>query len=260
MSIENIVPSILPQLFAKPVAASTSLPRETDPRAIELARRLIALDQDGAFELIQQRLAREKSPTALFTGLFEPTARALGDLWSDDECSELEVTVGLCHLQGAMRRISFDRLAPAMTNAAQRNVLVVPEPGEPHLFCAALNAELLRQAGWNTHTDFPETDRGLKDLVADLWFDAVDLSLSAALRRAHWLPRVTETVRMIRRASRNPAITVVVSGRMFAERPDIAEQIGADAGCESALQIDALIQRLLLARYTPRRPANYAWS
>ncbi|MCK7474494.1 MAG: hypothetical protein MZV49_15170 [Rhodopseudomonas palustris] len=74
MSIENIVPSILPQLFAKPVAASPSLPREEhDARAIELARRLIALDQDGAADLIQQRLAREKSPPALFTGLFEPS-------------------------------------------------------------------------------------------------------------------------------------------------------------------------------------------
>jgi hypothetical protein len=259
VSIENIVPSILPQLFAKPAAPCASMPRETDPRAIELARRLVALDQDGALDVIQQRLTREKSPMALFTGLFEPTARALGDLWSDDECSELEVTVGLCHLQGAMRRISFDRLAPAVTITAQRNALVVPQPGEPHLFCAALNAELLRQAGWCTHFEFPQSDLALKDLVADLWFDAVDLSLSPALRREHWLPRVTETVRMIRRASRNPAITVVVSGRMFVERPDIAEQIGAEAGCESALQIDALIQRLLLARYTPRRPANYAW-
>jgi methanogenic corrinoid protein MtbC1 len=259
VNIENIVPTIIPRLFVKPTFSRAQAPRENDSRAIELARLLIAPDPDEAFDLIEQRLAREKSPSTLFTGLFEPAARSLGDLWSADECSEFEVTIGLCHLQSAMRRLSFDRLAPPVTHAAQRSVLVVPQPGEPHLFCAALNAELLRQAGWNTHSEFPASDHALKDLVSNGWYDAIDLSLSPALRREHWLPRITETLRLVRRASRNPAITIVVSGRVFAERPEIGEQVGADAACESATQIESLIQRMLLARYTSRRPANFAW-
>ena len=254
MNIENIVPTIIPRLFVK-----TTVPRETDVRAIELARLLIHPDADDAFDLIQHRLACEKSPSALVTSLFEPTARSLGDLWSADACSEFEVTIGLCHLQAAMRRLSFDRLAPPVTYAAQRSVLVVPQPGEPHLFCAALNAELLRQAGWNTQCEFPDSDHALKDMVANAWYDAVDLSLSPALRREHWLPRMTETLRLVRRTSRNPAITIVVSGRVFAERPEIGEQVGADAACESATQIETMIQRMLLARYAARRPANFAW-
>jgi len=259
VNIGNIVPTIIPRLFVKPTVPRVHAPRETDARAVELARLLIATDPDEAFDLIKQRLACAKSPSALFTGLFEPTARCLGDLWSDDECSEFEVTIGLCHLQSAMRRLSFDRLAPPVTHAAQRSVLVVPQPGEPHLFCAALNAEVLRQAGWNTHCEFPDSDPALKDLVAGGWYDAIDLSLSPALRREHWLPRMTETLRLIRRTSRNPAITIVVSGRVFAERPEIGEQIGADGACESATQIEAMIQRMLLARYAARRPGNFAW-
>lgn len=259
MNIENIVPTLIPRLFVKPATPHAGELRETDARAIDLARLLIGPDQAEALDLIDARLGREKSPSALFTGLFEPTARALGDLWADDACSEFEVTIGLCHLQSAMRRISFDRLTPPVTNAAQRTVLVAPQPGEPHLFSAALNAELLRQAGWNIHCEFPASDMALKELVAGGWYDAIDLSLSAALRREHWLPRMTETLRQIRRASRNPAITIVVSGRMFTERPDLAEQVSADAACESALQIEPLIQRLLLARYASRRPANFAW-
>jgi hypothetical protein len=258
VNIGNIVPTIIPRLFVKPTMPRARAPRETDPRSIELARLLIATDPDEASDLIERRLACEKSPSALLTGLFEPTARCLGDLWSNDECSEFEVTIGLCQLQSAMRRLSFDRLAP-MTHAAQRSVLVVPQPGEPHLFCAALNAEALRQADWNTHCEFPDSDHALKELVANGWYDAIDLSLSPALRREHWLPRMTETLRLVRRTSRNPAITIVVSGRVFAERPEIGEQVGADAACGSASQIEAMIQRMLLARYASRRPANFAW-
>lgn len=259
MNIENIVPTIIPRLFVKPSSPRDDMPRETDARAIELARLLIGPDPDGAHALIQQRLGREKSPSALFTGLFEPAARSLGDLWSDDLCSEFDVTIGLCQLQSEMRRISFDRMAPPVTSAAQRAVLVAPQPGEPHLFGAALNAELLRQAGWSIHCEFPASDEALKELVGNGWYDAIDLSLSTALRREHWLPRMTETLRQVRRASRNPAIAVVVDGRVFTERPELAEQVGADAACESALQIEALVQRVLMARYASRRPANFAW-
>lgn len=259
VNIENIVPTIIPRLFVKPSAARLAASRETNPRAAELARLLLSPQPDDALALLDQSFALEKSPSQLFTSLFEPAARCLGDLWSADHCSEFEVTIALCHLQSAMRRISFDRMAPPVANAAQRAVLVVPQPGEPHLFCAALNAELLRQAGWAATCEFPDSDQALKQLVAQSWFDAIDLSLSPALRREHWLPRLTETVRQARRASRNPAITIIVSGRVFAERPEIGEQVGADAACESAVQIEQLIQRLLLARYASRRPANLAW-
>ncbi|MCK7474493.1 MAG: hypothetical protein MZV49_15165 [Rhodopseudomonas palustris] len=92
-----------------------------------------------------------------------------------------------------MRRISFDRLASAMTNAAQRNVLVVPG-----LRRAAIRAVprsmpscCARRAG-TPIASFRTPD--LRD--EGFWspicgpFDAVDLSLSPALRRlAHWLPR-----------------------------------------------------------------------
>ncbi|MBB5045619.1 methanogenic corrinoid protein MtbC1 [Rhodopseudomonas rhenobacensis] len=260
MNIENIVPTIIPRLFVKPSLARVAVSREAHPRAAELARLLLAPQPDDAFRLIDRSLATEKTPAQLFTALFEPAARHLGDLWSADDCSEFEVTIALCHLQSAMRRISVDRMAPPVASAAPLAVLVAPQPGEPHLFCAALNGELLRQAGWATSCEFPDCDLALKDLVARTWFDAIDLSLSPALRREHWLPRLAETVRQTRRASRNPAITIVVSGRVFAERPEIGEQIGADAACESAAQIEALIQRLVLARYAARRPANFAWS
>lgn len=261
MHPESIVSTVIPHLLVKHVAAATQVRAAQDPaeaRADELARLLIAPNLADAFDLIDRSLARAASPAALFTGLFEPTARKLGDLWSDDSCSEFEVAIGLCHLQTAMRRISFDLLSAPLTRSQPRTVLVISQPGEPHSFCAALHSELLRQAGWNTVSEFPDTDKALCDLVANGWFDAINLSLSPALRREHWLPRVAETISKIRKVSRNPALAIVTSGRVFAERADACALVGADAATVSSVQIERCLMRSLLNR-TARPAANFAW-
>lgn len=260
MHSESIVSTVIPHLVVK--HASTRRTRgakdQAEARAAELARLLIAPNLDDAFELIERALAKASSPVALFTKLFEPAARHLGDLWNEDACSEFEVTIGLCHLQTAMRRISFDQLSAPLSRSQPRSVLVVSQPGEPHSFCAALNSELLRQAGWNITSDFPDTDKALTDIVAGGWFDALDISLSPALRREHWLPRMAETIRKVRRTSRNPAIAVIVSGRVFSERADACSVVGADAATVASVQIERSLMRGLLNR-TARPAANFAW-
>jgi hypothetical protein len=128
-------------------------------------------------------------------------------------------------------------------------VLVVPQPGEPHMLCAALDAELLWQAGWAAHCEFPTSDDDLQDIVAGQWFDALDLSLSAAFRRDHWLPRMNRTIASARSASRNPALVVVAGGRVFAEKAGVAEQVGADACSTTALRVGPLILQALRAQH-----------
>jgi hypothetical protein len=256
---ESIVSTVIPRLLVKHVPPRSTVQKPVaDARAAELARLLVAPDVEDAFDLIDQSTERAVNPVSLFTSLFEPTARSLGDLWSQDVCSEFEVSIGLCHLQSAMRRISFDLLSAPVTRSEPRRVLLVPQPGEPHSFCAALNSEMLLQVGWHPSCEFPENDKALQDLVANAWFDALDLSLSPALRREHWLPRMAETVRKARQASRNPALAIVVSGRVFAENADACATVGADAFAASALQVERRIMRSLLARKA-RPAANFAW-
>jgi hypothetical protein len=256
---ESIVSTVIPRLLVRHVPPRTAAAKpQTDTRAAELARLLIAPDVEDAIELIDQALGCAATPASLFTGLFEPAARSLGDLWADDICSEFEVSIGLCHLQSAMRRVSFDRMPAPVTRADPRRVLLAPQPGEPHSFCAALNSEMLLQGGWHPSCEFPDSDKALQDLLAKTWFDALDLSLSPALRREHWLPRIAETIRKARQASRNPALAIVVSGRLFAEKPDTWTSVGADAFAGSALKIERSIMRSLLARKA-HPAANFAW-
>jgi hypothetical protein len=234
---------VVPQLLARHGALPS---RHGQSRARDLAHLLIAVDPSpvAAFIKAMPRLAR--SGNALLSDLVEPAARALGDLWQDDECSEFDVAIGLSRLQNTVRLLetgagSCCPVVPFEGEVPKPSVLVVPEPGERHTLGAALDSDVLWQAGWTPQSEFPVSDAALQALVDDTWFDALDLSLSPAFQRRHWLPRVTATIAAARRASRNPGLVVVVGGRVFHEMQDATAIVGADAGSGTAVRVDALI-------------------
>lgn len=244
--LRNVVETMLiPQLAALHIGDADGLP--VDPRIGEIARLLLAADPQAGLARIAEFQQASRSLAALCTEIYEPLARSLGDLWQADDCSELEMTIALCRVQTAMRHGTADAARP-ITGAALPAVLVAPQPGELHRLGASLDAELLWQAGWNTQLEAPSTDAALEQLVADTWFDALDLSLSTALRREHWLPRMADTIRSVREASRNPQMVVVVGGRTFHEQESAAPNVGADAGNPSAPQLAARIMASLKRR------------
>lgn len=241
--LRSVVETVLiPQLAALHLDHGT-VPA-IDPRVSELARLLLAADPQAGLDRLAEFQAASRSLSSLCGSLYEPLARSLGDLWQADDCSELEMTIALCRVQTAMRRASADTVRPP-TLLDLPAVLVAPQPGEQHRLGASLDAELLWQAGWQTQLEAPDTDAALERLVADTWFDALDLSLSASLRREHWLPRMAETIRNVREASRNPQMVVVVGGRLFHEQESMGRSIGADAGNPSAPQLAARIMASL---------------
>jgi hypothetical protein len=212
-----------------------------NPRVRDLADLLIAPDSQAAFELIQELQGDSESLRPLYGALVEPVARALGDLWDEDSCSEFDVTLGLCRIQTAMRLLnagSQGQLRPLLHAPA---VLIAPEPGELHGLGAALDSDLLWHAGWTPHCAFPANDKALQDLVSKQWFDVLDLSLSAAVRREHWLPRLTRTIAQARLASRNPALVVIVGGRVFVEQGDAGANVGADLASMTASSVPGMI-------------------
>ena len=240
--LKNVVESVLiPQLAA--LHARDALLPQVDPRIAELARLLVATDPESGLSRISELQALSRSIGSLCTSLYEPLARSLGDLWQDDDCTELEMTVALCRVQSAMRHANVH--TPRTPGADLPAVLVTPQPGEHHRLGASLDAEVLWQAGWNTQYEAPPTDEALEQLVADTWFDALDLSLSSSFRREQWLPRMAQTIQHVRDASRNPQLVVVVGGRMFHEHEEIGEDIGADAGNRSAPLLAAKIMASL---------------
>jgi hypothetical protein len=234
-----------------------------------LARLLVAHDQQAAFAWVAAAYADQGSLATLARRVVEPAARSLGDLWQSDDCSELEVTLGLMRLQSFVRHLHAD--TPRQPPLRRPMVLVVPQPGELHMLGAALDAELLWRAGWNPRVEFPASSDALDALVASTWVDALDLSMSTAFRREHKLAQLGETIAHARVASLNPDLVVVVSGRVFGSHDDIASTdaaaahtgaptavqvgVGADASFASSSQVESTIEHAL--RVSARgRPSN----
>lgn len=237
----------IPRLLSRRQRVSAPLPLPS-PRVGELADLLIAPDPTAAFELVRSLQAEADSLGALCASVLEPAARRLGDLWSSDDCSELDVTIGLCRLQTALRRTDTCHPPLAGGQAQAGIVLVAPQPGERHMLGSVLDAEILWQAGWETHCEYPATDGALQEMLADTWFDALDLSMSLAFRRDERLPRMAQTIRQARKASCNPMIRIVVGGRVFLEQPGTNAHIGADAESASAAGVEVQMDRVARAR------------
>lgn len=171
--------------------------------------------------------------------VIEPAARRLGDLWDRDDCTELHVTLELRRLLLALRAAvaAVHRDDPPLPPP---RVLVAPAPGEAHMLTAALEAEILWQAGWATEADFPATDAALQAMVARRWFDVLALSLSPAFRREDSLHPLARSIAAARRASCNPGMIVIVGGRAFFDQAAVAAGVGADAASASAADVAAL--------------------
>lgn len=212
---------------------------------IQLADMLLSSEADAAINFIHEYLTDSNAILPIFETLIEPAARRLGDLWLADVCSEYDVTIGLCRLQAAVRLLGSESLPAIIGDAITPSVLVIPQPGEMHALTSAMDSEAMWQAGWSPQYEIPNDDLQMKKLLAANWFDVLDLSMSAAVRREHWLPRMTETVELARAASRNPSIVIMVGGRIFSEPGTDQAAVKADGASRSAAHITDEILRTL---------------
>jgi hypothetical protein len=238
-----IVTAVLPELVLRRVPRERQSPRPVDQRARALADLLVGPDTEAALELLRSLQDSDGAIRHLYETLLEPAARRLGDLWGEDLCSEIDVTLGLGQLQRAIRVLHEEVAQPTIPKGLYLPaVLIVPEPGEVHLLNSVLDSDARASAGWDPLTEFPASDEALQDLMAGSWFDALDLSLSPSFRREQWLPRVTQTIALARHASRNPALVVVVNGRIFKEDAGAGARVGADGTSGTAMETVRVIQ------------------
>jgi blue light- and temperature-responsive anti-repressor len=164
---------------------------------------------------------------AILSLLIEPGARALGDAWLDDACSEIDLTIGLSMLQLAGHAVRYSPSPQSIRNSQYR-ILLATAPGEQHMLGTTLLADQFLEAGWQVEMAFPESDEALTNQMNAQHPDAVDLGLSEALSRSHAIDRLRSTVKMSRQAAGNYPTVISVGGRLFAEAAATASSVGAD--------------------------------
>lgn len=223
---------ILPRLML--VHAEPPPPRAARrPSPDEVARFAGLLLADGAEmggsdprSAVEALLARGLPLESLLGDLLAPAARHLGALWEEDACDFVAVTTGLGRLH-AVARLLCARLE-AEPPPRGRSVLLLPCPGETHLFGLALVASAFREAGWEVGS--AEAGAGAAVLARD-FHDVVGLTLACDVNA----PALAPAIATLRAASCNPELRVLVGGAYVARHPECAAAAGADAGlCEAA--------------------------
>lgn len=181
----------------------------------------------------------------IYLDLLAPVARRLGAMWEEDLCAFTDVTVGLCRLQQLVYELSSQTPRAAEQVTAARRAMFASAPGEQHTFGLVMINEFFRRAGWRTWTEPAATRQELLQLARTRWFELIGLTVSCEDN----LEQLPDMIMSLRRISQNRAVGVMVGGRIFAERPELALRLGADAtavdGREAVRKAEALVDRLV---------------
>ncbi|WP_298305796.1 BLUF domain-containing protein [uncultured Erythrobacter sp.] len=164
--------------------------------------------------------------------LLEPAARAMGDAWLSDECSEFELTLGLGILQMAGHAVRYSEDAENLRSKTY-SILLVSAPGEPHMLGPSLLADQFTDAGWSVEMAFPGSDQALANQIEHQRPDALDIGMSEALSRQGRIAALRETIKHSRTILADQSLVISVGGRLFAEASATAEHVGADHSRQS---------------------------
>lgn len=242
---------------SRPASARTIANPPAEPRPIE-SRPLTPLPQDEALvrefvkaalatsdteirAFVDAQLAEARSVQSIYLDLLAPAARVLGEMWVEDSCDFVEVTMAVGRLQLVLRDLSqlFVRDRPQEQVAGR--VLLACVPGDQHSLGLFMVAEFFVRDGWEVHVGPPLTDEQLLADVRSEWYDVVGFSVSCDSRLDH----LKREIHRVRHASLNRDVVVLAGGRVFNEHPSLVERIGADASAANAELAPECARRLL---------------
>jgi len=261
-TIENeIVPRLLfshrvgPLSPAVVTAVSASLAAE-DVEAFVAA---VRGDDDGrAHDYVRALLASGTSIDAVYLDLLSPAARRLGELWDNDECDFVEVTLSMGRMQRMLRDLSQVFLTDAGRSETVGSILLTCVPGEQHTLGIIMVGEFLIRDGWRVLVGAPWTENDLMEMVSSEWYDVIGFSVGCESRIAV----LKREIRRLRDVSRNPEVKVMVGGRVFNDDPQLVARVGADTSAADAREAPAAARSVLaLTNESKRlvaRPENIA--
>lgn len=240
----DIIPRLLMAHRNHPVAMAPAIAGEhiiPPGFADEFAAATLTEEVGPLLERVEAVMARGASVEAVYLHLLAPAARRLGAWWDEDACDFVDVTMGLWRCQEIVHALSALIPGAAPIEGTERRALFSPAPGEQHGLGALIVEEFFRRAGWQTWSAPALDEAELVALVAGRAFDIVGLTVSV---ERHVAP-LQQSITALRRASRNPAVIVLVGGRVFTEAPLLAEAIGADGTAADGQLAVALADALL---------------
>jgi len=210
----------------------------------------LVLQADELLVHVEGYLERGVGIDSIFVDLLAPAARRLGDLWEEDACDFLDVTIGLWRLQEVMREIAWG--SPIMTGpiSAPSRSLFSPMPGDQHSFGATMVHEVFVRAAWDSEVLVAPEMRQLIAKVANKAYDLIGLTVSNEVPS----DSLARTIKAIRSVSMNQDVNILIGGYAVTINPALATESGADGSAVDAPGALALANRLVGA--VSRRTVN----
>ncbi|MEE4207283.1 MAG: cobalamin-dependent protein [Erythrobacter sp.] len=184
----------------------------------------LELEADSLLAEIDRFLAKGVSVDAIYLELLAPSARTLGEMWDRDECDFIDVTMGLWRLQEVMREVA-QRVPGENPPATGRKVaLFSAMPGDVHSFGTLMIEEVFARAGWESEALVKPERRELLDRLSRRRYDLVGLTIARDCPSS----ALANLIKAMRNVSANPAMAVLVGGRVINEHPALVAEVGAD--------------------------------
>ena len=240
---ERIIPQlirlhteVLPDALPVELVVEALAPSSSDISG--LAHIVLGSDLEAAASYVLVLRDRGLSMETLFVELLEPAARYLGQLWDEDECDFIDVTLGVARLQKLLAMFNGSHLLPGLDT--RRTVLMAMTPGDQHSFGASMVRRFLEGAGWDVESAFDRSATEIAKAASAQWYAVAGLTVGSERS----LPALQETISLIRRESRNQMIGVMVGGPVFTANPALALEVGADGTAANAPTAVLMAQKL----------------
>lgn len=192
----------------------------------EFTRLILSENSRDSQDYIDTLVARGTSVESLLLDLMAPAARLMGEMWTADLCHFVDVTLGLSRLQQLLRRLNTQSSrADGLRTAAMPQALLLPAPGEQHMFGLRILEEFLLRDGWDVRCNLRINESDIIDLVSEDDYVFAGFSLS----HEDLLKPLASAIQMVRDTSRNRDIKVMVGGVIFVDHPELVSNVGADA-------------------------------
>lgn len=213
---------------APPVDEIIGALRPSDNDIDALAHIVLGDDLEAAAAYVTLMRDRGLSMETLYVELLEPTARHLGEMWNNDECDFIDVTIGVGRLQNLLAIFNDTFDLPQL--GTHRRVLMATTPGNQHSFGASMVQRLLSAAGWHVDAEYSGVAGDIIAAVRGDYYAVIGLTAGSDGQLAAMKAVIAE----VRKISRNRAIGIMVGGPMFTENPEKAVLMGADATAPNA--------------------------
>lgn len=243
----EIIPRLLlAHLADRDAAARSQLgrPAFTSGEPTAFAQMALRFDVHQLLAQVESHLQNGVAIDCIYLELLAPTARALGDFWDNDLCDFVDVTMGMWRLQQVIHELGNRAPCRSARTRGDRRALFTVPPGDQHSFGLVMIEDFFRRAGWRT---WSAPDAALPDLCAIVgrqWFELIGLTVS----NEEHLAVLPKLLRELRQRSQNPAVGIMVGGKIFSDHPELADSAGADAtaadGPRALAVAEQLVERL----------------